>query len=161
MSINDFISIGSICISILALIFSVITFFDERRRNRKEATIHAFDDLDGKICSEEYGRLQELDEDAVTRLVNGYKRSNGTENPKWDAVTKGLALIEHFAVGINTKVYDVETLNAMAGNFMIKLYETLLPIIKEKRSSPDGQNNYKEFKQMMEKLECIRRCSCA
>ena len=173
MSINDFISIGSICISILALIFSVITFFDERRRNRKEATIHAFDDLDGKIHTEEYGNLGELDEQQISNILQEHLHPQNPSLPKklkdsrWEQITKGLALLEHFAVGVNTKVYDANTLNSMAGNYIIELYGKLLPIIEEKQKDSDdkhnedkqnnNKHNYEELGKMKKKVDKIKR----
>lgn len=150
----------SIIISGCAFVFSLWSFVSERNRGRKEATIHAFDDLEEKICSKEYGELQKLDGAMVSKIVEGHERNNSLEQPKWDEITKGLALIEHFAVGVNAKVYDAETLNSMAGNFMIRLYNTLFPIIEQKQKSPDGKNNYKQFEQMMKELKCLRPCSC-
>lgn len=139
----------AIVISLFALAFSVWQFYSERKRNRKEATIHAFDEL-GNTESVLY--LFNLSQNEIDELVKRQKLNDNRIKDQWADLTKALALIEHFAVGVNTKVYDLETLNRMAGNKILDVFSNCENLIKYKRKNVGDENNYSEFEQMKNAL---------
>lgn len=138
----------ALTISVIAFAFSVLQFFYERNRNRKEATIHAFDVLEETVFSKDsYKKLP---------LKAGLEYVNSGILPadmiKWNEATILLSRIEHFAVGVNSKIYDLDTLNRMAGAFMIGEYRRWKPIIETKRISSPEQNHYVEFEKLYNSL---------
>lgn len=84
-------------------------------------------------------------------MVKNYNKNKNVE--EWNNVTKKLALMEHFCVGINNKVYDITILNAMAGNMIMETWINLDAIIKQKRRRQNGEANYKEFEDTVKKLK--------
>ena len=81
-------------------------------------------------------------------------------NPKveaWEKLSKALPLIEHFAVGINNKIFDIGTLNSMAGNQIISSYFACEELIKYKRKGWEKGKNYAEFEEMAKALISYRK----
>lgn len=90
----------------------------------------------------------------IETILEAKKRDN-IDNDEWFRISKALALIEHFAVGVNNKIYDLKILNSMAGNKMIDTYDKSVNIIKYKRK--DSEKNYSEFESMVNSLKNYRR----
>ena len=161
-STTNWLDIVTILISLLAFGFSIAQFLCERNRNRREATIHAFDELQKEIFHSGKTNLKDLKEEKSKEYVSkkelGFILSEDEE--AWDELTYKMSLIEHFSVGINEKVYDVKILNGMAGDLIIRLYKSLLPIIEYKRKSPDGKHNYIEFEKAKETIIKLRKRKC-
>ena len=148
-----------IILSAAAFVFSVWQFFFERNRNRKEATIYAFDKLEE---SEAVLFLFEVKKPEIDTLVrwrtnlNSTKGLTGKKAEEWELLSKALPLIEHFAVGINSKVYDLKTLNSMAGNQLIRTWDNCEELIEHKRNGADKKKNYSEFEKMVNSLVKLR-----
>ena len=144
----------AIVISFIALVFSLIQFFVEKDRNRKEATIHAFDSLEE---SKNILFLFSLSKNEVDDLVSRKKNYDKRIESDWEKLSNALPLIEHFAVGINSGIYDISTLNRMAGNQMISVFYTCDMLITYKRKGQGKENNYIEFETMVKELIKIRQ----
>lgn len=138
----DFIAI---IISVIALGFSLYEFFIERVRLRKESTLNAY----LKIQTETIKMLKDL-QNAGISFKDLDKNENKTE---WDKVTLCLVEIENFAVGINTKIYDLDTLNRLGGGNIIEWYRNLKPVIQKKRGKNSNGKPYDEFETMVNSLE--------
>lgn len=154
-------SVLAIIISGIAAGFSIWSFFDERKRNRREATIHAFDFFQETAFCKEHGKLtiNNLPEEDAVSIVRIHEEQQENESTKeeWKEITRQMALLEHFAVGVNTKTYDIEVLNKMAGNLLIKMQKSLSPIIQYKQKQTDGEKNYAEFEEMVKNLKKMRK----
>ncbi|MBR5489959.1 MAG: hypothetical protein IKV79_01675 [Oscillospiraceae bacterium] len=144
----------AIVISFIAFIFSLIQFFIERNRTRKEATIHAFDKLEE---SKNFIFLLSLSKSKIDSLVKSKMDCENCIDPQWEELSKALPLIEHFAVGINSKTYNIDILNRMAGNQMISLFYNCGTLIQYKRTGQGKEKNYIEFETMVKKLIEIRQ----
>lgn len=143
----------SIVISFLALWFSLRQYYCERNRNRKEATIHAFDTLEGSDAVIFLFSCSSIQiDDYVQRRTEYDKRID----QEWASLSNALHLIEHFAVGINSKVYDIETLNSMAGNKIISTFCNCKTLLNHKRIGVGNMNNYSEFETMVNSLVQLR-----
>lgn len=144
----------AIVISIAALIFSVKQFFYEKDRNRKEATIHAFDQIEGNSSVSLLFSLSKPDIDDLVKCANAHDKRIES---KWNALNDALPLIEHFAVGINSKIYDLEILNRMAGSKVISSFHTCASLLEHKRNTQGKENNYSEFEKMVCDLILLRQ----
>lgn len=67
-----------------------------------------------------------------------------------------IARCEHFSVGVNSGVYDIDLVNDVGGMHLIYLYQKVLPVIEEARSYPGGEDAYKEFEKMVMALLKMR-----
>ena len=144
-------SMLSLIIALAALFFSIWQFFAERRRNRSEATIHAFDELEAAVFSDPaYKKLPTGDEALRFAL---------SDQNEWNAATLALSRMEHFAVGVNCGIYDIHTLNRMAGGFLIDEYARWDPVIVTKRRRDPHQKHYDEFERLCQRLRLLRQKS--
>ena len=155
MSIANFLpDILATGIAALALVVSIVQYHREGNRTRKEATIHAFDKLEEeKSIIFLFGCTKAN----IDNLVKRRKEHDQRINDEWDNLDKALPLIEHFAVGINSKIYDSETLNKMAGNQLISTFNACRSLIDYKRNGAGKEKNYSEFEEMVNCLIQIRK----
>lgn len=142
----------SLLISVLAIIVAIAQHFSERNRSRKEATIHAFDQLEETVFSQE-GYKKLTIHAGVENAISGKLEADKTE---WNKATLLLSRIEHFAVGVNTGIYDIGTLNRMAGGFMIEEFKRWKPVINTKRAQSPDAKHYDEFEKLCKDLEKLR-----
>lgn len=67
-----------------------------------------------------------------------------------------LSIVEHLAVGINTKVYDLQILERMSGKYFISMFRKLQPYINERRRIQSMPSLYCEFEIMVEDIKKIK-----
>ena len=154
MSEGSVVEVFTIIISIVALICSVLQFVYETSRNRSEATIHAFDMLESE---DSIIYLFSLSKSDIDLLVDRHIANDPLINDEWNKLSKALPLIEHFAVGINKKIYDKKVLNSMAGNKMISTYNACEELIKFKRTGDGNSKNYSELEKMVQSIKKVRK----
>ena len=116
-------SIIAIVISVISGGFALYTFFWTAARDRKQATLDAYN---------------QLQEQALDHL-NLYKPSNIKEivkdrrSEEYKKLSAYVARIEHFCVGVNQKIYDRKTVYELAhGYFDGGLKARIEPIIERK-----------------------------
>lgn len=144
---------AAVAISILAFFFSLKQFYYEKNRNRKEATIHAFDQLES---NESIKYLFSCSQRDIDSLVKRHTQGDNRIKDEWDLISSSLPLLEHFAVGINSRIYDLKTLNRMAGNKIIAVYNNCSKLLQHKRLGIGNEKNYKELENMIVRLKKLR-----
>lgn len=139
----------AIIISFGALALSILQYTFERKRACREATISAFSELQHDVLdSEEFNGID------IEKLVAAQKDDPSEEDMlKWEKMNGYLARIEQFAVGINLKIFDLKTLDRMAGSHIIKIYRRVEPIICHKREKSKTTKRYEEFEKMVDSLK--------
>ena len=147
------VDIVTIFLSVGALVFSIMQFCFERRRTRKEATIHAFDQLEENPS---VNILFAMSKKEIDNLVQRHKTEDQRIVSQWDTLGMALPLLEHYAVGVNSKVYDIETLNRMAGNKIIRVHQNCENLLQDKRDGFGNGKNYCEFEEMVNRLKKLR-----
>ena len=137
-------------LSIIAIVISVVSFLwtwyvhkKGLERERRQATLDAFNVL----------QCQVLDP------LSGYTKGTIAEiaknprSPEYKELSKLLARCEHFAVGVNQEIYDLETVRRLAGEYLIVIYGNLEPLIQKKREILKNEARYKEFEQLVNSLK--------
>ena len=134
--------IVSFIISILAFLLSGYQFLRESLRQKKEATLIAFNELQDGV----FAKLNKYENDDLLKIE--YK------SDQWEEVTICLAKIENFSVGINTNIYSYKVLNRLGGAFFIRQFEKLKPIIDKKREKNVSEGkHYNEFENTVMRLK--------
>ncbi len=132
--------IAALVISILAFLLSCYQFFRESSRQKKEATLIAYNDLQDNVFAE-LNKHEDL-----SKIVY--------QSDDWKEITTCLAKIENFSVGINTNIYSYKVLNRLGGAFFISQFEKLKPIINTKREkNVSSGKHYNEFENTVLKLK--------
>lgn len=133
--------IAALIISILALVLSLIQFVRDTSRQKKEATLIAYNELQDDVFS----KLTEYPCPMPKIEYHG---------DEWTELTICLAKLERFSVGINTGIYSIDILNRLGGPFYIRQFEKLKPMIDIKRSEGlVSGKHYEEFEKVVEKLK--------
>ena len=125
-------SIMAIIISVASGGFAFYTFLWTAKRDRKQATLEAYNRLQNEVFDKlnlyKPSEIRDICEDSTTEE---YKKVSGY-----------LARIEHFCVGVNTKIYDRKTFYALAhgyfdGHQLRKRIEPLMDIKNQSKNSKE------------------------
>lgn len=130
----------ALVISIAAFLLSLIQFYRESSRQKKEATLIAYNELQDDILSK----------------LNTYPKPMPEieyQDEEWHELTVCLAKLERFSVGINTGIYSLDTLDRLGGSYYIRQFEKLSPIIEWKRKENIAEGkHYDEFEETVNRL---------
>lgn len=126
-------------VAIFSFLFAIVTYKKDRERTKKENTLNAIMVLQNEV----FDKLTD-------EKIENAKKGNWNKSD----ITKELCRIEQFAVGVNQNIYDIETVNRMAGILFISKYDRLYPIIEKKREK--SSQNYVEFRDLVNGLIRIR-----
>ncbi len=117
--------------------------------NRKNNSINAFNSLQDKVLD----KMVSIAEDDIAAIVEN-KDDGGEVKEAYNGYRTLVARCEHFAVGVNSGVYDIDLVNDLGGKHLIYLYQKVLPVIDEARAHDDTA--YKEFEKMITALFKLR-----
>lgn len=138
------ISIIAIIISVISGGFALYSFAWTAQRDRKQSTLDAYNLLQEQA-------LDYLNYYMPTQIAEIAKDPRSDEYKK---ISTYIARIEHFCVGVNKKIYDRETVYALAHDYLdggIKV--RIEPIINRKNQygDTDYYENIHQFYNWMEK----------
>ena len=135
----------ALVISGMALVLSLWQFLRDSSRQKKEATLNAYKELQNDVLT----HLSKYDLPMPQFDYNG---------DDWKTMTTYLAKLEHFSVGINTGIYSVDVLNRLGGAYYIRQFEKLKPIIERKRKENIvAGKHYDEFEKSVLRLKQYRK----
>ena len=117
----------AIIISVISGGFSLYTFIWTAKRDRKQATLDA------------YNQLQEQAFDKLNLYTPAEIReiAKDSKSEEYKIVSNYIARIEHFCVGVNQKIYDRKTVYALAHGYLDGpvLQRRIVPIIEKKHEN--------------------------
>lgn len=131
-------SIIALVISVISGGFALYSFFWTARRDRKQATLDAYNTLQEQA-------LDTLNEYTSTEIKRIIEEKNKNE---YRELSKCLARLEHFSVGVNTGIYDRKTVYELAHGYLdVAIWYKLQPILeqKQKGKQEDFYLNYREL----------------
>ena len=127
-------SIIAIVLSVISGGFSLYSFVWTARRDRKQATLDAYNQLQEQALDHlNYYRPAEIADIAEDPRSQAYKEVSGY-----------IARIEHFCVGLNQGIYDKNTFYALAHGYFdgYQIRSRIEPIIKSKNSSKNSKEQF-------------------
>lgn len=143
MDLGTMVSVLSIVVAAAAFIFNIITNYKSAVRARKQATLDAFNALQNQALDE----LNSYPTNEIEEIIKD-KHSENYKN-----LSKCIARIEHFCVGVEEEIYDFNTLYKLAhGYFEDTVYNKLLPII-ERKDSDQYEDVYLNFKRVVARMK--------
>ena len=124
-------SIIAIVLSVVSGIFSFYTFYWTAKRDRKQATLEAFN----RLQSEVFDDLNKYPPAEIRDICTD------TKSVEYKTISGYLARIEHFCVGINEGIYDDNTFYALAHGYFdgYQLRKRIEPIIESKNQSKNSK----------------------
>ncbi len=137
-------SIVAIVISVISGGFALYTFFWTARRDRKQATLDA------------YNTLQEQALDTLNKYTGAeIKRIIEEKNKdEYRELSRCIARLEHFSVGVNTNIYDKQTVYELAHGYLdVAIWYKLQPVLEQKQKGKKEEyyQNYRKLVDWMRK----------
>lgn len=115
---------AAVGISALAFLVSIYTHWSVMRRDRKQATLDAYNRLEEQA-------LEPLDKYMPAQIKEIAQKPRSEE---YKAITAYIARIEHFCVGVNQKIYDRDVVYALAHGFLDgRILSRIVPILEKKQ----------------------------
>ena len=140
---DNILSIIAIILSVISGGFTFYAFIWTNRRDRKQATLDAFNQLQEQA-------LDELNYYKPEQVVEIAKHPRSEEFKK---ISSYIARIEHFCVGVNHSIYDKEVVYALAeGYFNGAIRARIEPIISQKNKY-GSKDYYENIHQIFKWLE--------
>ena len=171
-----FLSLVAIVISLLSVIVSVAIYMLGISRERKQSTLNAFNILQeqafDKLNQYTFAQIRAICDnwqDTIARKKNQTKPDNegADEEEKkkreryldeYITLSGYLARIEHFALGVNTGIYDVKVAERAGTAYLVMLYRgKLKPLLEAKHSGKENTEYYAEFRKLVEQIEKIEK----
>lgn len=138
-----YISIAALITSVISVAVSVAIYWLGLHREKKQATLDAFNLLQEQVLDRlNYYRKYDIDEIAEDIGSADYRDVSGL-----------LARCAHFAVGVNSGIYDEKTVRRLAGRYMISLYNKMEPLIEKKRQINKTERHYEEFEILAKRMK--------
>lgn len=129
MNMETILSIIAIVISVISGGFALYTFLWTARRDRKQATLDAYNTLQNEV----FDRINLYKPAEIMEIVKH------PTTQEYNDVAALVARIEHFCVGVNGRIYDRKTVYALAHGYFDgpKLRSRIEPMIDRKNSRSD------------------------
>ena len=138
--------VASIIIAIVSALFSIVTYITAVRYEKKKITIEAINLLQNEV----------LDKFATTKRDNAKIITDNLDNEKckeaYDDYRALIARLEHFAIGVNKRIYDFGIVNNLVGVHFICLYMKVMPIIDEANKNEKQTRHYCNFLKLVNRL---------
>ena len=155
MTIDNLVDIISALISLVASVCAAVALVQSKKynkcsleRQRKEATIHAYQILQEQVLD----KLVIINKKEIYNVIN-YKDESKEFHEIYNEYRTLIARCEHFAVGVNNDIYDFNILVELSGIHLVMLYKKLEPIIRCARSATYGKDAFKNFEILVKELE--------
>lgn len=122
-------SIIAMVLSILSAGFTLYSFIWTARRDRKQATLDAYNTLQNEV----FDRINLYKPAEISEIVRH------PTSKEYNDVAALIARIEHFCVGVNKSIYDKRTVYELAHGYFDgpKLRSRIGPMIDRKNSRSD------------------------
>ena len=131
-------SVIALIVSAISAFFALFSFFWTNNRDRKQATLEAYNRLQHEVFDE----LNKLTPEEIRNICNDVKSRD------YKTISGYVARIEHFCVGLNEKIYDKKTFYALAhgyfdGNQLTRRIEPLIETKNQNNKKGSFYNNTK------------------
>ena len=141
------ISLIALVISILSGAFSIFTFVWNAQRDRKQATLDAFNTLQREV----FDKLNLYSPSEICEIIKN------TRSDEYKNMSALIARLEHFCVGINTRIYDRRVVYKLAHGYLDSpvILDRIGPVIDRKLKNAD-EDYYENIHKVIEWMKHTR-----
>ena len=120
-------SIIAIAISVISGGFTLYTFYWTAARDRKQATLEAYNRLQAEV----FDPINTYSPEEIEEICED------TKSMEYKILSGYLARIEHFCVGVNNKIYDDKVFYSLAHGYFDghQLRKRIAPLLEAKNTS--------------------------
>ncbi len=141
-------SAGATIIAAIALFITCRAQKQSLLRERKQATIEAFNTLQEEVLDP----MVNIKKSEAKLAAERHMESDG-DKEIYDAFRVQIARLDHFAVGISEETYDFETFCKLGGEHVMYLYEKVEPVITEARNCSEKVVPFQSFEKLYLQLK--------
>lgn len=156
---NIFLSVGSV-VAVFQLIqmkksnmLQSKSLLADHERRKKQSTLEFYSNI--------YPYLSEFRTKITDVFDNGYVTPDDIRYKQNADIQKMiyeyLVIIERFAVGINSEIYDINVFAKMSGKIVSDMYKKLSPIIEDMRCVHNYPEMFCDFEKMSKDIEEVRK----
>lgn len=138
----------SIIIAVISATFSIVTYVKTFIYEKRKTTIEYFNTLQNEVLD----KLVSIETDNAVTIVENL--DNEEIKKAFDDYRALIARLEHFAVGVNKKIYDYTVVDNVAGEHLVNLYEKIKPIIDKANEGEKKADRYSNYVKLVKKLNC-------
>ena len=129
----------SLIISCITILFTLYSYRTNVIHDRKIATLDSFNTLQNEVLDS----INRYSPKQVEEIAQ-HPRSE-----EYKALSCLLARLEHFSVGVNSKIYDQNTVQRLTGVYFISIFNKMKPMIAKKRKIRTNEKHYDEFEKLV------------
>ena len=133
----------SLIFSLAAAAFSVFTYWSNIIHDRKQATLEAYNLLQEQALD----KLQVYMPKQLKEVVKN-RRSE-----EYKLLSSYVARVEHFAVGVNQKIYDLDTVYELSHGFLDGSIRTRIEILIGRKDENFDEEFYENLKLLYRKMD--------
>ncbi len=137
----------------LSLLFGVIYFVINLRRDRAKQTLEYWEKVNQELKVEKRKLLKDYGS-KIEREMAELIIADGDEQAR---INKVINIYERLSLGVNIGAYDIQTLNKLVGQNIIDNYSRFEEYILARRKKMDRPFAWTEFQKLSSKLVRIRR----
>lgn len=138
--------IASTMVATLSAVISIVTYVNTSQFEKRKITIEAVNLLQNEVLDKFVAInkknakiiVENLDNEKCREAYNDYRTL--------------IARVDHFAVAVNKRIYNLRIVNILVGKHIIYLYEKVIPIINEANKNEKSNRNYCNFEKLVKKL---------
>lgn len=137
------IDVISLVFSLCAAGFSVFTYWSNIVHDRKQATLDAYNQLQEQALDKLYVYMpKHLKEIVKNRRTEEYK-----------LLSSYVARVEHFAVGVNKKIYDLDTVYELSHGFLDGGIRVRIEILIGRKDEGFDEEFYQNVRLLYKKMD--------
>lgn len=143
-NVTFYISIISVLMAVFSFMFSLFTYQKSVVHDRKQATLDA------------YNMLQEQSLDKLSSYfpVEIAEIAKSRTSEEYKTISRYIARIEHFCVGVNQNIYDKEIVYELAHGFLDgAIKKRIEPVLNRKSFNNSTEDFYINTKKVFEWME--------
>lgn len=141
---ENLLSAIAIVVSLFSVLFSAFTYIRTMRRDRKQATLDAYNCLQEQV----FDLLNQYTPSEIREIAKNNRSS------EYKTVSSLAARIEHFCVGVNQKIYDFNTMYELAhGYFDAAFLKARIEPLLEKKHQNTSYDYYANIHSVWAKMD--------
>lgn len=138
--------LASIVIAVISAAFSIVTYVKTFLYEKRKATIESFNNLQNEVL-DKFAGIEKQNAKVILENLNDEQCKEA-----YDGYRVLIARLEHFAVGVNKKIYDFKVVDKIAGEHLVHLFIKIKPIIDRANKNEPREKHYCNFIELVEKL---------
>lgn len=135
-------------IALIAVIFSAITFYLNKKHDKRKDTLDAYNRLQSEAFDDLYTKYPKA---KIAEIVANYRKTEYKD--QYYQLGLYLARIEHFCVGVKQDIYDWKTLYELAHGFFDRTIRYRISPLVDRKETFTEEELYANLKYVWQRMD--------